>query len=506
MAVVLVTLLAGTTLAFGGAVWWMSAAIAVLTLLFLTAWLAHVVLAGRMRILKSPLTFLGFMAVGLGVVQLTPLPGPIASRLSTKSRQVYTQGLFADQAHSIDPTVELPQGALLRSPVSLDRAATLRWVVGALVCLGLFWGVAQFTDRLGRLYLVLGSLVAAFLLNSSFAIVQVACNASGLYGNLEPGYGPAWAPSIHDYLKAPNATILRVGMTTESPQVSWTESIPERPFLMGTMMGGPGAYLALASLGMPLAFGILLQILAPRGSRERLSVRLGESGQSGLALLLGLMLFSSAALVGFLVDPISSLPFAIALLLVGLPGAWSTGLRWTAVALTFIMLLGLGGGLGLRNTLERIPDLMPEIATENLRTASYIWRDAVRIVRDFPIFGVGLGGFSSVYPFYKSQDESQSTALSTLLQWWVESGVIGMAVLLLAVLWCLWRLPAAVRRVGTADRSLVFGLIGAAVGLSLYAIIHWTVELTAVAVAASALGGTCNRWLAGGTDLFVERG
>ena len=31
-------------------------------------------------------------------------------------------------------------------------------------------------------------------------------------------------------------------------------------------------------------------------------------------------------------------------------------------------------------------------------------------------------------------------------------------------------------------------------------------ELVAVAIAASAVGGTANRWLAGATDLFVERG
>ena len=64
----------------------------------------------------------------------------------------------------------------------------------------------------------------------------------------------------------------------------------------------------------------------------------------------------------------------------------------------------------------------------------------------------------------------------------------------------------AVRRVGTADRALAFGLIGAAASFSLYSAVHWTVELAAVAVAASAWGGTWNRWLAGGTDLFVERG
>ena len=68
------------------------------------------------------------------------------------------------------------------------------------------------------------------------------------------------------------------------------------------------------------------------------------------------------------------------------------------------------------------------------------------------------------------------------------------------------RLPGGLKRVGSADRSLAYGLIGAAVGFSLLSVVHWTVELPAVAISASALGGTWNRWLAGGTDLFVERG
>ena len=75
----------------------------------------------------------------------------------------------------------------------------------------------------------------------------------------------------------------------------------------------------------------------------------------------------------------------------------------------------------------------------------------------------------------------------------------------LAVLWSVWRLPTCLKRVGSADRALAHGLIGAAVGFSLWSILHWTIELPAVAISASALGGTWNRWLAGGTDLFVDR-
>jgi hypothetical protein len=95
--------------------------------------------------------------------------------------------------------------------------------------------------------------------------------------------------------------------------------------------------------------------------------------------------------------------------------------------------------------------------------------------------------------------------MSSLLQWGVESGSIGLALLGAMVVWSLWRLRGAVLRVGTADRTLAFGLIGAALGFGLWSAVHWAVELPAVAISASALGGTWNRWLAGGTDLFVDR-
>ena len=96
--------------------------------------------------------------------------------------------------------------------------------------------------------------------------------------------------------------------------------------------------------------------------------------------------------------------------------------------------------------------------------------------------------------------------MSSLVQWGVESGAVGLAILAATVVWSLCRLPGALERVGSADRTLAYGLIGAALGFSLWSVVHWTVELPAVAISASALGGTWNRWLAGGTDLFVDRG
>jgi len=130
----------------------------------------------------------------------------------------------------------------------------------------------------------------------------------------------------------------------------------------------------------------------------------------------------------------------------------------------------------------------------------------MEMIREFPLVGAGLGSFGVIHPYFKDHDLSSTTAMSSLLQWSVESGAIGLGILALGVLWCLIRLPSVLKRVGLIDRSLAHGLIGAALSFSLLAAVHWTIELSAVAISASALGGTWNRWLAGGTDLFVERG
>jgi hypothetical protein len=447
------------------------------------------------------------LALGLAAVQLAPLPEMWAARLSPRSREVYALGTLTRPVLDADPSIALPEPAAIRSPVTVDRSATLRWLAGASACLALFWGVSQFADRLGRLYVVWGSIVAAFFLNTAFAVVQLVGGMGGLYGFIQPGHGPIWGPTAHELLTTPNATALRtIASASGASHPTWAALVPDHPFLIGSLMGGPGAYLALGSIGLPLGLALLLQRLAPRGSRDGLWARLGETGQGGLVLLLAVMLAASAGVVGLLAGPFWAVPFAIALVLVGLPSSWPSGLRWSGLAMTTLALLGLGGGVALGDVLARMPGTGLPVAEQGVQTTARVWADCRVIVSDFPLLGTGLGSFATIYPSYKTADEARTTALSSLVQWWVEAGGVGVALLLLAGAWCLVRLPGAVRRVGTADRALAFGLIGAAAGFTLFSAVHWTVELAAVAMTASALGGTWNRWLAGGSDLFVERG
>ena len=249
-------LVLGSVLGFGGAVWWFRPVMAVAAFLLVAIKLAQSLATGRMPILKSPLGLLGLLALGLGVVQLAPLPAGLASRLSPAAHEAYARGLLPRLVHTDDPEASLPEAPQIRSPASLDRSATLRWLVEAAACLGIFWSVSHFTDRLGRLYLVWGLVVAAFLFNVALAIVQITNRSDGLYGLFIPGSGPSWAPSLNDLLEAPTTAALRnladsseLGADT-AVATSKAVLIPTTPFLFGTMMGGPGAFLALGVAGL----------------------------------------------------------------------------------------------------------------------------------------------------------------------------------------------------------------------------------------------------------------
>ena len=215
---------------------------------------------------------------------------------------------------------------------------------------------------------------------------------------------------------------------------------------------------------------------------------------------------ASSMVVGLLAGPWFSIPFALALMVAGFAGAWSSGQRGTGAGLTLVAIALLACGVAAGEFWSASTSYPMVVPHQSVQEASKVWADALPIVRDFPWLGTGLGTFSAIYPFYKTQDAAATTAMSSLLQWWIEAGAVGLALIALAGLWTVWRVPGAVRRVGTADRALAFGLIAAALGFTLFSAVHWTVELASVSLAASAVGGTLNRWLAGATDLFVERG
>jgi hypothetical protein len=508
LTAIIVALVLGSALCFGGAVWWFRPAAALLASLLAIGMLLRLLLDRRMPVLKSPLSLLGMSAVSVGLLQLMPLPAPLARKLSPASQEIYSFGLIPALARSDLPSVQLGDAPQSRSPVTLDRAATLRWLIGALCCLGIFWAVSHFADRLKRLYLIWGCVMAAFLVNGVFGVVQITGGVEGLYGLLHPGKGPVWAPSSSDLPEAPSSMSLRqvIGFShTPNPGVPQpVAAVPEQPTLMGTMMGGYGGFLAFGSLALPLGLAIALHLLSPRGSRERLSSRLSHKGQGSLILLLMILLVLSAILVGMAAGSTFCAPFMVGLAVVGIPSAFSS--RGWSLGLTSLLITSVGLGAALVVFWPVLVGGPPPLEPVSLSSARILWTESLTILRDFPLLGTGMGSFAAIHPYVKTHDATSTTAMSSLMQWGAESGAIGLALLAATVVWSLCRLPVGLKRVGSADLMLAYGMIGAALGFCLWSVMHWSVELPAVAISASALGGTWNRWLAGGTDLFVDRG
>ncbi|MGP0069177.1 MAG: O-antigen ligase domain-containing protein, partial [Isosphaeraceae bacterium] len=350
---------------------------------------------------------------------------------------------------------------------------------------------------------------AAFLLNSAVGVVLISGGAEGLFGYILPGSAPAWAPTIDDLLESPAPAALRRLETPARLSRSAPEKValvPDRPYLFGTLMGGPGALLAMGSMALPLGLSILLHVLAPRGSRESLGERLRHSGLGGLAVLLTILLAAGAFLAGMMSGPWFCLPFVAAIILVGLPSAATPEGRWSTIGLTMFLLVSLGLGATMVSVWSTLFRGQPPVAPISWDATRLFWAECLPILGDFPAIGTGFGSFRTIHSYFQTQDSSAGMTMSTVLRCGVEAGLAGWVLLVLAGLWSAVRLPSCLKKVGTADRALAHGLIGAFVGFSLWSLLHWTVELPAVAISASALGGSWNRWLAGGTDLFVERG
>jgi hypothetical protein len=498
----------GSTLAFGGACWWfLPAAVTAASLLVLVN-LVNCLVNGRILLLKSPLAFLGLMMLALSLVQLVSLPASVARFLSPTARDVYSLGVLPHLVHADDPEAVLPVAPQIRSPASINRSATVRWMVEAWVCLSIFWAVSHFTDRLSRLYLVWGLAIAGFSINSAVGIVQVSNRSDGLYGFIVPASSPTWGPTVNDLLQSPTTATLRnlPDPVPPAPTAAKAVLVPTTPFLFGTMMGGSGALLALGALALPLTLAIILHLLAPRGSRESLPSRLGQSGHGSLAILLVILLLPGTFLIGLIAGPWYCLPVILGLGIVVLPALCMPGLRALTFSLSTLLLIGMGGGLTLQGSWGLLLGGQPPVSPPNLELGQALWSQSLAMIGEFPWVGSGLGSFATVEPYFKDHDLSSTTAMSSLLQWGVEAGAVGLGIVALGVFWCIFRLPASLKGVGAVDHSLAHGLLGAVLSFSLLAVVHWTIELSAIAITASAVGGTWNRWLAGGTDLFLERG
>ncbi len=132
---------------------------------------------------------------------------------------------------------------------------------------------------------------------------------------------------------------------------------------------------------------------------------------------------------------------------------------------TPVLILGLAllwaAWIGLDAVISRFFDV-----SENFEMRWEMWANTFQIIKDFPLFGSGLGTFTYVFPPYRSihLEGIASHAENDFLQLVSEVGVVGAGVLLVPFLLLLPRAFAGIHNLSFKDPKRYIG-IGAMVGI-----------------------------------------
>ncbi len=200
------------------------------------------------------------------------------------------------------------------------------------------------------------------------------------------------------------------------------------PFIPGAF-GVPGRGLALAALGLVLAIAA--------GWVARRYQRLGGRAQAAVAV---------------------SVLLAAVVLAFGL-------LRFGLLPPTLADRLA-GFSLSERSAAERIA-----------------WTaDALKIVKDHPVLGVGGGGWSKVYFEYQSYGYATTEVHNDFVQIWAETGTIGFLAWLGLVGAVAWAAIGARRRLDSGGAALAAAIAGAAAVIVLHAAVDFDLAVGAMGV------------------------
>lgn len=106
---------------------------------------------------------------------------------------------------------------------------------------------------------------------------------------------------------------------------------------------------------------------------------------------------------------------------------------------------------------------------ENLPSRTDLWKDVASMIKDFPLFGTGLGTFGYAYPVYKLSVENPLVYLhahNDYLELVSETGILGFASLMTALgLFLYTSLKALTRLAGEEDYFRFFIFLGALTGI-----------------------------------------
>jgi len=146
------------------------------------------------------------------------------------------------------------------------------------------------------------------------------------------------------------------------------------------------------------------------------------------------------------------------------------------------------GGQGRRDVDVRLKQTVKDGQGIDFRTA--VWRDTMPMVRDFPLFGVGLGAFEDVFPHYQSPPWSAAAVREThndYLELLSSAGVVGFGLVLWFFAAVGWRLYKGLRMLPPEVLPLATALLAAIGAMAFQEFFDFNLQIPANAILLTIL-------------------
>jgi O-antigen ligase len=453
-------------LPFGAVEPWSSSLLAASCLVLGGVWAAWRSRSGRPSLpWRDPVLLAGALLVGLGLLQMTPLPRPILRLVSPGTvalRDAYEPGpATAPPAATAAPSSAARPAASTWRPISLypwaTRQSTLRLVACLLAILITLDLAAR--DRSRRILVMGLALGGGF--QAIYGLAEYFSDRQQIFGYVKKYYTDV-------------AT--------------------------GTFINR-NHYAGYLEMTLPLAIALAVAALRARPHRTAAGADPAATTERDRRFFVaGLLLVLALAMATALVCSRSRMGIAsalAALLTVGVALAWRGRGRGFAAAAVLVGLVTAAifvQGDATMPLVERFRSAFDDLGGDLGRWQ--IWQQAGRVIAAFPVAGAGLGTFAHVFPAFRTTGAGigLTHAHSDYVETAAETGVAG-CLLLLAGLFLIVR-PLWRRRAGRpGEEHLGYAALVGVVAIAFHSITDFNLAIPSNALTLAVLAGLTIAWL-----------
>lgn len=447
----LLFLIVFTPLVFGSVQPWAYTTMGVVLLILLGVWFSKMIWKGKLEFAR--LSFMYPLALFAGVVifQIVPLSDVALSKISPLTHEIYESVLLEGFGGKVQPNGEKNnQSPGFIRPISLNPHATKTGLIKVLSYFAVFLLVVNNVRSRKDVRFFLWTLVISGFFFSLFALAQKYSWNGMMYWFIHPIPGQS----------------------------------PFGPYINRNHFAGYAGMIIPLSVGLGLS-GVARYSHLVRSDKDKLRPVHWGKPDSGrrltilfMSALMAAALFVSLSRGGMVSFLVSMTSMSLMLLGRGERGRWPRAMILT-LGLTFLLVFVIG----FEQVGGRIATLLNSEAIAREMIRPRLWKTAIRILWDFPLFGTGLAAFSSVFPLYQTSGTQGVTDLyahNDYLQLLAETGFLGGFTLLIALLLFLVHVVKRFRSLRDY-RMITFaaGGISACVAIAVHSVVDFNLYIPA---------------------------